>query len=78
MLGDRLDTDIQGAHAANLPSILVLTGVSSREEAETGPIHPTMIVQDLPALMQLWTPSPPGPLSKPGHGGTGLRGRGGE
>jgi glycerol 3-phosphatase-2 len=29
VVGDRLDTDIAGAHAAGLPSLLVLTGVSS-------------------------------------------------
>ena len=29
MIGDRLDTDISGANAAGLPSLLVLTGVST-------------------------------------------------
>ena len=28
MVGDRLDTDIEGAHAIDVPSLLVLTGVS--------------------------------------------------
>ena len=54
LLGDRLDTDIQGAHAVGLPSILVLTGVSTRQEATTGPIRPTLIVDDLPSLMREW------------------------
>lgn len=58
MLGDRLDTDIQGALALNMPAILVLTGVSTRQEAETGPIRPTMIVNDLPELVKSWTPHP--------------------
>ena len=29
VVGDRLDTDIAGANAAGLPSLLVLTGVST-------------------------------------------------
>lgn len=32
MVGDRLDTDIQGAHAIDIPSLLVLTGVTGLEE----------------------------------------------
>ena len=54
MLGDRLDTDIQGANALGIPSILVLTGVSTREQAEQGPIHPDVVVSDLSELMSLW------------------------
>ena len=32
VVGDRLDTDIAGANAAGLPSLLVLSGVSTAEE----------------------------------------------
>ena len=32
VIGDRLDTDIAGANAAGLPSLLVLTGVSTAED----------------------------------------------
>jgi glycerol 3-phosphatase-2 len=32
VVGDRLDTDIAGAHAAGLPSLLVLSGVSTASE----------------------------------------------
>jgi HAD superfamily hydrolase (TIGR01450 family) len=33
VVGDRLDTDIAGANAAGLPSLMVLTGVSSARDA---------------------------------------------
>ena len=52
VIGDRLDTDIAGADAAGLPSMLVLTGASSVSDA----IHaghgqrPTYIARDLGGL----------------------------
>jgi glycerol-1-phosphatase len=52
VVGDRLDTDIAGANAAKLPSLMVLTGVNSAADA----VHavpterPTFIAQDLRAL----------------------------
>jgi 4-nitrophenyl phosphatase len=54
MIGDRLDTDILGGINAQMPTIMVETGVSTREEAEAGPITPDYIVEDLPALMALF------------------------
>lgn len=51
-LGDRLDTDIEGANAAGAPSILVLTGVHSREGAADAPPRqrPSAIIEDLRGL----------------------------
>jgi len=52
VIGDRLDTDMAGANAAHLPSLLVLTGVSTALDAvraEAGQ-RPTYIGQDLRAL----------------------------
>jgi HAD superfamily hydrolase (TIGR01450 family) len=49
VVGDRLDTDIAGAHAAGLPSLLVLTGVSGAPEllrAEPE-LRPTYLAADL-------------------------------
>ncbi|HKG51994.1 MAG TPA: HAD-IIA family hydrolase [Actinomycetales bacterium] len=49
VVGDRLDTDIAGAHAAGLPSLLVLTGVSGAPEllrAEPR-LRPTYLASDL-------------------------------
>lgn len=54
VIGDRLDTDIAGANAAGLPSMMVLTGASSARDA----VHavrgqrPTYIGYDLRSLHQ--------------------------
>ncbi len=47
MVGDRLDTDVDGGRRAGLRTILVLSGVSSRSEAEAWPVPPDAIVTDL-------------------------------
>ncbi|MBV9092025.1 MAG: HAD-IIA family hydrolase [Mycobacteriaceae bacterium] len=54
VIGDRLDTDIAGANAAQLPSLLVLTGVSSAQDAVRAQAgqRPTYIGRDLRALRQ--------------------------
>jgi len=54
MLGDRLDTDIEGAQRAGLHSILVLTGVATRESLEHSDIQPDMIAENLDALREMW------------------------
>jgi|YNPNPStandDraft_1061719.scaffolds.fasta_scaffold102144_1 4-nitrophenyl phosphatase len=54
MLGDRPETDILGGHRAGLATILVLTGVSTREAVERCEVQPDLIVEDLPALIRLW------------------------
>lgn len=57
MVGDRLDTDIEGAHAIDVPSLLVLTGVSWLEDlaAATPELRPTYIS---PTLEGLFEPHP--------------------
>ncbi|MFZ1176538.1 MAG: HAD-IIA family hydrolase [Mycobacterium sp.] len=54
VIGDRLDTDIEGANAAKLPSLMVLTGVNSARDAVFAePAHrPTYIGHDLRSLHQ--------------------------
>jgi glycerol 3-phosphatase-2 len=54
VVGDRLDTDIAGANAAGLPSLMVLTGVNSaRDAVYAGPAQrPTYIAHDLRSLHQ--------------------------
>ena len=54
MVGDRLDTDIEGAHAIGVPSLLVLTGVTWLAElASAGPeLRPTYISPDLAGLFE--------------------------
>jgi 4-nitrophenyl phosphatase len=54
MLGDRLDTDIQGAQALGIPSILVLTGVSTRADLESSRVQPSLVVDDLADLPRYW------------------------
>lgn len=54
VIGDRLDTDIAGANNAEMPSAMVLTGVSQRAHIGAGPGRPDLIVDDLPALLAAW------------------------
>lgn len=54
MLGDRLDTDIEGAAAAGFRSILVLTGVSTREDLAASAVRPDLVVDSLSDLMAAW------------------------
>lgn len=53
-VGDRLDTDIAGARAAGLRSVLVLTGVSSARDLVAAPAgsRPDFIGRDLDSLRQ--------------------------
>lgn len=52
VIGDRLDTDIEGANAAGLPSLMVLTGVNNAQDAVFAEPaqRPTYIGRDLRAL----------------------------
>jgi 4-nitrophenyl phosphatase len=47
MIGDRLDTDIDGAQRAGLRGILVLSGVTSRAQADAARPRPDAIVANL-------------------------------
>jgi 4-nitrophenyl phosphatase len=53
-LGDRLDTDIAGAEAFGMASIMVLTGINNRQDIVTAPCKPTFVFEGLPDLMQAW------------------------
>jgi glycerol 3-phosphatase-2 len=52
MVGDRLDTDIEGAHTAGIDSLLVMTGVTGLAEvvAAGAELRPTYISADLGGL----------------------------
>lgn len=54
VIGDRLDTDIEGANAAGLPSLMVLSGVSGARDAVFAPPRqrPTYLGHDLRCLHQ--------------------------
>jgi glycerol 3-phosphatase-2 len=53
MVGDRLDTDIEGAHNAGVDSLLVLTGVSGLADIVTArsALRPTYLASDLSGLL---------------------------
>lgn len=55
MIGDRLDTDILSGAQAGCRTALVLTGVSTRADAETGDITPDLVVETLTPLTDFWT-----------------------
>ncbi|MGA5535509.1 HAD-IIA family hydrolase [Mycolicibacterium nivoides] len=63
VIGDRLDTDIAGANAAGLPSLLVLTGVSTPLDVLVAPPaeRPTYLAHNLQALTR------PSALLRVGH-----------
>ena len=50
MVGDRMDTDIVSGLEAGLETILVLTGVTTREDAERHPYRPSRIVDSIADL----------------------------
>ena len=50
MIGDRMDTDIVSGLEAGLQTVLVLTGVSTRESAERFPFRPSRIVDSVADL----------------------------
>jgi len=54
MVGDRMDTDIQGASAAGLDSLLVLTGATDPDALVRAPaaMRPSFVAEDLRGLLQ--------------------------
>jgi len=57
MIGDRYDTDISGAIKLGMATVGVLTGVTTRKMFEQAEIPPDLILEDLPALLELWRSS---------------------
>jgi 4-nitrophenyl phosphatase len=52
MLGDRVDTDLEGGRQAGCKTIGVLSGSSSREEMEA--FGPDFLFEDIAALLDAW------------------------
>ena len=52
VVGDRLDTDIEGASRLDWDSLLVLTGIADRASIDAGKTKPTFVGQDLSALFR--------------------------
>lgn len=53
VVGDRLETDIRMGNQAGMTSVLVLTGVSTREEAYTSCDRPRYIVESIAEVVDL-------------------------
>jgi NagD protein len=51
MIGDRMDTDVHAGIEAGLKSILVLTGISTKESAEHHPFRPTLVIDSIADLI---------------------------
>jgi NagD protein len=51
MIGDRMDTDVHSGIEAGLQTILVLTGISTRESAERYPYRPTLVIDSIADLI---------------------------
>ena len=52
MVGDRLDTDIVAGHASGMLTVMVLTGVSRREEIAIVAVKPDLVFTDLTAVLE--------------------------
>jgi NagD protein len=50
IIGDRMDTDVVAGLEAGLETVLVLSGVSTREEADGFPYKPNRIVESVADL----------------------------
>ena len=68
MIGDRLDTDVEGGRAAGMATLLVLTGVSDAAELLAAPpaLRPDYVAADLAGLTA--RPDGPRPRAAPGLG----------
>ncbi|MFD4183029.1 HAD-IIA family hydrolase [Rhodococcus sp. NPDC058514] len=51
MIGDRMDTDVVSGLEAGLQTILVLTGISTRESVEMFPYRPTLVLDSVADLV---------------------------
>ncbi|HEU5142369.1 MAG TPA: HAD-IIA family hydrolase [Solirubrobacterales bacterium] len=52
IVGDRISSDIEGGRRAGLVTVLVLTGATTRAEAEAAVPPPDHVIDDLPALLR--------------------------
>jgi 4-nitrophenyl phosphatase len=52
MIGDRLDTDVAGAQRCGIMTVLVLSGVATREDLASSPVQPDAVFENLAALCE--------------------------
>jgi NagD protein len=53
MIGDRMDTDVVCGIEAGLHTILVLTGVTQKDQIDRYPFRPTQVVNSVADLIDL-------------------------
>ena len=53
MIGDQIETDVLGAQRAGVHTILVLTGVETKESVEQSRIKPDVVIENLDVLAKL-------------------------
>jgi NagD protein len=52
MIGDRMDTDVVSGLEAGMHTVLVLTGITTRDEAERFPFRPSRIADSIGDLVE--------------------------
>ncbi len=65
MIGDRMDTDIVAGMEAGLHTVLVLTGISTRQNIEVFPFRATEVLEGVFELVDGWTPDLNGDVEAP-------------
>jgi len=56
MVGDRMDTDVVSGLEAGLRTVLVLTGSTKRDQVNTFPYRPTLVVDSIADVVPLVRP----------------------
>lgn len=70
VIGDRVGTDIEGARRLRWDSMLVLTGISSRQDLKAAGIAATYVVEDLAAIVEEQNAAPDYAAGNDGRGAT--------
>ncbi len=54
VVGDRLDTDIEGGVRAGITTLLVLSGIAAEADLAASSIKPDVVCADIRELVQMW------------------------
>ena len=60
IIGDRLETDILGGKNAGITTVLVLSGIATREELEDSTYHPDLVFDGIDQFYRAWREQRPG------------------
>jgi ribonucleotide monophosphatase NagD (HAD superfamily) len=67
-VGDSLHTDVAGARAVGMPSLLVLTGVTDRAALAASPVQPEYVLQSAAELVAQLESAAGEPAARPAGG----------